>query len=376
MAISIMPVKNHHEEAFSPETIAKLTIFEDYAQAWIPTFVMQGREKEICIFDFFSGPGYDVQGTPGSPVRILMKIREYLYEIFRRNVRVRVFLNEFDSQKFEYLKLSCMEFLKSYPDVSRAISIEYFNEDFSILFDKLLPIISASPSLVYLDQNGVKFLSEEYLKKLEATSKTDFICFVSSSYLWRFGEQNEFQKYLSIDMKEVKNKPFKFINRSLIDALRGMLSPDTDLKLYPFSIKKGSNIHGIIFGASHPRAVEKFLTIAWKQNSINGEANFDIDDEEQDAQLDIFSRTGAIKLSKIDAFQKLVREKIISRSISNNYDLFNFVLAEGHIGKHAADVLREMKRNGEVSFDAKSPFVTYEKVYKSKKKLTYKVVGT
>ena len=38
--------------------IAKLEIFEDYAQAWIPTFVMQAKPV-ICIFDFFAGTGYD-----------------------------------------------------------------------------------------------------------------------------------------------------------------------------------------------------------------------------------------------------------------------------------------------------------------------------
>jgi hypothetical protein len=34
--------KNLHEKPFEETTIAKLEIFEDYAQAWIPTFVMYG----------------------------------------------------------------------------------------------------------------------------------------------------------------------------------------------------------------------------------------------------------------------------------------------------------------------------------------------
>lgn len=47
-----MPYKDLHEDPFDESTIAKLEIFEDYAQAWIPTFVMQGIPT-ICIFDFF-----------------------------------------------------------------------------------------------------------------------------------------------------------------------------------------------------------------------------------------------------------------------------------------------------------------------------------
>jgi hypothetical protein len=38
----IMPHKDLHEDPFDEGAIARLEIFEDYAQAWIPTFVMQG----------------------------------------------------------------------------------------------------------------------------------------------------------------------------------------------------------------------------------------------------------------------------------------------------------------------------------------------
>lgn len=49
--------------------------------------------------------------------------------------------------------------------------------------------------------------------------------------------------------------------------------------LYPFTLKKGTNIYGIIFGASHPRAVDKFLKIVWDKDQVSGEANFDIHDD-------------------------------------------------------------------------------------------------
>jgi len=57
-------------------------IFEDYAQAWIPTFVMS-EFNTICIFDFFAGTGYDKNGEPGSPIRILEKLRNRLGTFFK-----------------------------------------------------------------------------------------------------------------------------------------------------------------------------------------------------------------------------------------------------------------------------------------------------
>ena len=45
-----MGYKDLHDEPFDESTIFKLEIFEDYAQAWIPTFVMQPHISEIHIF--------------------------------------------------------------------------------------------------------------------------------------------------------------------------------------------------------------------------------------------------------------------------------------------------------------------------------------
>lgn len=195
-----------------------------------------------------------------------------------------MFLNEWEPNrreqtKFSYLQKSCNDYLENHSEVKKAIELNLYNEDFETLFPKLLPVIKQYPSLVYLDQNGIKFLSDKYFLELEKTTQTDFLYFVSASYFWRFGDSSEFKVHLDIDMAAAKKDPYKFIHRNIIDQLKKRLPENSKLKLYPFSLKKGANIHGIIFGASHPRAVDKFLSIAWKRNETNGEANFDIDDD-------------------------------------------------------------------------------------------------
>lgn len=362
--------KNLHEKPFDETTIAKLEIFEDYAQAWLPTFVMYG-DPVICIFDFFAGTGYDKNGVPGSPIRILKKVREQIGLIFQKQVKVKVFFNEFDKEKFEQLSASCHDYVKEHPEVGRAIELQLLNEDFEVCFGKLLPIIQKYSSLVYLDQNGIQFLADKYFLALEKTTRTDFLYFVSSSYFWRFGEKDEFKTYVKLDMEEAKKNPYRFIHRSLISQLRENLPWGSKLKLYPFSLKKGANIHGIIFGASHPRAVEKFLGIAWKRNEVNGEANFDIDEDEKKKQLNLFDDK---QPTKIEAFQSRLRENVLNGSILNNFSAFDFTLQEAHIGAHAADELKKMKKEGLIDYDGNSPLVTYENVYKSPRKLQYKIL--
>lgn len=366
-----MAYKDLHDEPFDESTIAKLQMFEDYAQEWIPTFVMQGLPI-ICIFDFFAGTGYDKNDVAGSPIRILEKIKEQITNIFQKGVKIRVYLNEFDRNKYELLKNACANYLEVNKDVERATEIKYFNEDFEELFPKLFPVIRDFPSLVYLDQNGIKFLSEKYFLELEKTKQTDFLYFVSASYFWRFGEKKEFKVHLDIDMDEAKKNPYKFIHRSIIKQLREKLPANTNLKLYPFSLKKGPNIYGIIFGATHRRAVDKFLKVAWNRSPINGEANFDIDDDALKRQGFLF---GNQPLTKIEAFKENVRNKLLAKEIVDNYQLFDFVLEEGHLGRHAAEVLQEMKTKGVISYEGKSPLLTYENVYsKKKRKLSYSIL--
>lgn len=370
-----MAIRDLHDKPFDQGTIAKLEIFEDYAQAWIPTFVMSGRAK-ICIFDFFAGTGYDINNTPGSPIRILQKVKMHLLHIFQKGVKVHIFLNEYEplkktQRKFDLLRKACAEYLEINKDIRRAVEMHYYNEDCEALFPKLLPEMQKFPSLVYLDQNGVKFLSDKYLLPLEQMRETDFLYFVSSSYTWRFADSPEFETHLNFNTTELKQNPYRFIHRSVIGQLKRRLPKETHLKLYPFSIKKGNNIHGIIFGASHPFAVEKFLRISWKKNEMNGEANFDIDEDIKKVQIDLWASK---KLTKLEKFRENVRGKVLSGEITNNFDLFDYVQNEGHIGTQAAEVLREMKQNKEVSYEG-TPLLTYENVYKTKRKVEYKVLA-
>lgn len=368
-----MPAKDLHSEPFDNSTIAKLEIFEDYAQAWIPTFVMQSR-AEIHIFDFFAGTGYDKIGVKGSPIRILDKIKGQLGNIFRKGTKLVLHLNEYQpnksrQDKFNLLQSSCTEYLEDNKDVGRAISLKLYNEPCEELFPKLLKLIRKFPSLVYLDQNGIKFLSDDYLLSLEKCSETDFLYFVSSSYFWRFGDHDAFRLHLNIDIEEAKKDPYKFIHKSVIKQLKRRLPDNTQLRLYPYTLEKGANIHGIIFGASHPRAVDKFLSVAWKRNELNGEANFDIHNDIKPAQMSIFGE----KKSKIEIFEDEVEENVISGALINNRELFQFTLDKGHIGSHSAKKLRELKKAGKVHYDGTSPLVTYDNVFKKNRIIKYEV---
>ena len=206
-----------HQKPFDDATITKLEIFENYAKEWLPTFIMSYPNKDLWIFDFFAGTGYDIVGAPGSPIRILYQIKDQVGNIFKQKTRIRVCFNEFDKSKFECLKASTENFITNNSELERLrnnnlLSIEYRNSDFAELFPKTTSTIQNHPSLLYLDQIGMKFLADNYLLTLAQLPTTDFLYYLSSSYFVRFGDTIPFKTNLKIDMERLKENPYKYIH--------------------------------------------------------------------------------------------------------------------------------------------------------------------
>ncbi|SIT94043.1 three-Cys-motif partner protein TcmP [Pontibacter indicus] len=359
-----MAIIDLHDKPFDEATLAKLDIFEKYTQAWLPTFVMQSTPT-ICIFDLFAGTGYDLNGEPGSPIRILNVIKQYIGHIFTKRVNVRLYLNEFKQGKKRLLEQAVQQYLIENSDVARAISYKIFQQDFNQVYTELLPEIEKYPSLVFLDQNGIKFTNLKNLLALERTRQTDFLFFISSSHVRRFGSTKEFSNHLSIDMEALKSNPYRFIHEDVVKAISNQIPTGSALKLHPFSIKKGTNIHGLVFGAKHPRAVEKFLQIVWKHSPLNGQANFDINDDvvKPALQLDMFATEP--KKNKIDKFKEQLESMLREFKTVTNRQIYLFTLEHGHPLSHATEHLKFLKNNAKkIHFEGVAPKINFKDAYK------------
>lgn len=373
-----MPSKDLHKEPFDEKTITKLDIFEKYIQAWIPVFVMSRWSPILCIFDFFAGTGKDLSGIEGSPLRILSQISLYTENIISENKNIQVFLNEKDSRKYDQLMTICQEYIATSKSLQKLrkekkLEIKFSNEDFDEIFPKYIKKLEKNPSLVLLDQNGVRFLGKKYFIPLTACKQVDFLYFVSSSYFNRFNDRPEFQTALSVSKNRIKEKPYKYIHEIVIEELRKEIPKNSSVRLYPFSIKKNSNIYGLIFGASHILAVDKFLEISWKKNNINGAANFDIDDDTiKGMLLDLF---GNIEYTKIQKFQMDLEMKILKGELKNNKSVYKYTLSCGHIPNHAVEVIKKLRENKRIDYEGKSPLVNYNQIYKHNKLLSYQIIN-
>lgn len=367
-------MKKEFHKAFDEATLTKLNVFEQYFEAWLPTFIMTGKwANPIRVWDFCSGPGYDSLDNEGSPLRILKTIKKFEKEILTKDKSIIVHLNEYNKLKFLDLKENVNNYLLNEfsSKLREKVSVMLYNEDFKELFISKNQELKKGNNFLFIDQFGVKQIDEKIFSRLISYRATDFLFFISSSFFDRFGKA--FSKiFPELDVEKIKKIKREKINDEILNLYRNYIPFENKVKLYPFSIKKKANIYGLIFGAKHIASFDKFLKVAWRENKINGTANYEFEEDINVGQIDLFSCTK--KLNKIERFQLNLEEYINKEKKLTNIEIYLYSLSQGHLGKHAVEKLRELKKKGKIEFiNSQTPNVSY-KAYKSKKEIEIRVI--
>lgn len=343
-----MAASNFHEQAFDEGTQTKLRLFELYAREWLPVFLCIGEPwlRTVHVFDFFSGPGKDAAGTYGSPLKILKQVKEFQAQATYNGVKVVAHFFDDDAEKIEKLVANVTAENLQMENVEYDIRPLSFAEAFKEAAN-ILPSSTAA-KLVLIDQFGVDQVTESVFKTLVVAPQCDFLFFLSSSILHRFRD------HPAIEQKIVRPDDYFHVHRAALDYYRGLLPTGKKYYLAPFSIKKGSNIYGVIFGSAHPRGIDKFLQVAWKNDEISGEANFDIDRdniERHELLLPLF------KPKKINAFESELEKALRSKSIHHERDVIELCFQHGVKRQHAEETLTKLKAERLIDLDFRVPDV-------------------
>jgi len=339
-------MKKFHYAPYTEETLVKLGIFRDYLRSWLPVFINRGKIywHEINIVDFFSGQGCDINNISGSPLIIFEELQPYLELIKEKRIKVNIVLNEKEDDLFERLNNN----IEKHRD-NRSYSVKTENNKFQDLFYSYYDRLSNpnAVSLVFLDQFGIKEIDQKIFKMLVTLKRTDFLFFISSSIANRFGEEESISKHIKLNKNEVERKSYNYIHKIVYQSYKDQIENENYF-LAPFSIKKGANIYGLIFGSHHPLGMQKFLTTAWKYDKVRGEANFDIENELIiENQLDLITENPQIA-NKLELFETSLKKKILNREIVTNKDIYLFTINQACIPKHARKVLKELHKANKI----------------------------
>ncbi len=336
--------KDLHKAAFEESTLVKLAIFRDYLKEWLPVFLAARNVywKKVNVFDFFAGPGKDSIGNNGSPLIIVEELLPHLKNASQRNISVSLHFNENDKAKYDELnnRLVSSDFAEG--QYNKLVE----NLDFKLAFDKWFPKMNDSDSanLLFLDQYGVKHITEEVFRQITALKHTDFLFFISSSTIKRFADHPSIQTYFNVDKAEIDDIPYHQIHRYVLSYYKSLIPSDKPYYLSSFSLRKGSNIYGLIFGSGHPLGMEKFLSTCWAIDPERGEANFDIDNENiSQHQYDLFAEGDGIrKPNKVEVFEQELEELLRNKYFKTTKEIYLHVLSNGFLPRHAKPVIKKL----------------------------------
>ncbi len=202
--------------------------------------------------------------------------------------------------------------------------------------------------LLIIDQCGVDEVSDDVFKQLIRLPTTDFIFFLSSSTL------NRFRDHPAIKQKIQRPDDPYHVHRAVFDYYRNLTLTGDQVFLGQFSIKKRANIYGLIFGSHHPLGIHKFLQVAWKNDEIAGEANFDIERENISAGETLLPFE-EMRPNKIREFEQELETSIRSGKISSEADVIRSCIEAGMTCQHSTPVLKRLKADGIIDCDFRVP---------------------
>ena len=347
-----MPKSDFHDKPYDAGTLSKLGIFELYTQEWIPVFLSaaEPRFEEVHIFDFFSGPGKDSAGIHGSPLRILDQLRRYHRKGLAgwRKVRIVAHLFDRERRKIERLASILQEGGWEIPGVQIYLRPLTFREALDVHQDVLMcPRLA---KLLIIDQYGVDEVSEEIFKRLISLPTTDFIFFLSSSTLHRFRD------HPAIKQKIKRPGDSYDVHRAAFDFYRNLVQPGDQVFLGRFSIKKRSNIYGLVFGSRHPLGIHKFLQVAWANDELAGEANFDIE-RENIGPGELVLPLHEMRPNKIREFEEELEAALKAGRMQSEADVARYCIEAGMTCQHSAPVLKKLKAESVIAFEFRVPDV-------------------
>lgn len=350
-----------NKSEFDEGTKLKLSIFRECFREWYPVFLYNQHISRLFIYDMFAGSGKDTVGNVGSPIILLQEAmgneKQYCSRIRQNNKSVILAFNEKEESKRNELECNIKQEIaqcKTTCQFDTCVfdkACHYAHEDFSDLIqnEKLLSVLNNAKyaKFVLLDQYGFKQINDEVFLKLINAPKTDFIFFIASSFIKRFATLSAVTKYFKQEDISFEETNPKECHRVITNYFRTLIPADKEYYLHSFTIQKGPNYYGLIFGTNHTLGMEKFLRVCWKYDTLAGESNCNINNDFQEGEL--FYQSGTS--SKRQDVSNDIKQKILAKEIANNKDGLRYALKCGCEPKVYVDVIEDLINSKKVSID-------------------------
>jgi len=347
-----------HADAFESGTLIKLDIFYEYLRQCIPVFIKMAQTVTFNYFDFFCGPGLDGAGKKGSPLLALDAVNEYCHSFNYLNTEFNLYYSDENKEKIENLHTNVSKY-KNIENVSFDIKCGCFCDEFEKKYS--LMTRGGAANFIFIDPFGFEVDISMFLR-ISKLCYTDFIMFIPSSFANRFKDHSTIKKYLpGLNLDSIRDSDF--VHTHICEYYRSIVaSKNINCYLTQFSIKKGSNVYGLIFGTGSILGLEKFLNICWQKDPKSGEANFDMyGNIPMNGQLflldDFYSK-------KMMNFKCDLERKILNKELKTNKEVYEYTLFNGFLPRHSREIINKMVKNKQLEYTV---VLSYKSIVKDKK---------
>lgn len=353
-----------NKSEYTEETKLKLNIFRECFREWYPVFLHNPFISRLYVYDMFAGSGKDSAGNYGSPLILLQEARgdkKQHCEFLNKNKKPSVVFgfNEKKTDKSKALQQNIEEELECcktgcYNDSCLfATSYKVGSYDFQELIqNKIVCNILANKSygkFVLLDQYGFKQIDDSVFLKLVNSPKTDFIFFIASSFVKRFHTIPAVSKYFDNNRIKFDEARPKECHRVITNYFRSLIPESKEYYLHSFTIHKGKNYYGLIFGTSHTLGMEKFLKVCWKHDKVAGESNCNINNDFEKGTI-FYNPSVSSKKQQIST---LIKREILNGNISNNIEGLRYALKNGCEPILFVETVEELLEQKKIVIDGK-----------------------
>jgi len=347
---------------------------------WLPVFIHTHWTEEVAIFDFFAGSGTDTNGVLGSPLVLLDEAkgenRKFCGKVKKE---ISFVFNEAKVKKSIELNKNVTNHIANCEKVNKCggciYDVNVLQYEFKSLFEQkpITDVLSSNKvgKFILLDQYGFSQIDDEIFNKLIHYPKTDFIFFITSSFIKRFKEHPSVKAYINTENLNFDESEPKECHRIIADYFRSSVPDNKEYYLHHFSIQKenGGNYYGLIFGSNHSLGMEKFLKVCWQKDQFSGESNFNIDNDYEEDNL-FFNPKNSNKRQKV---KKVLKSMILDGEIKNNIAGLKFTLKQGCEPILFTNVVKELENAKKIS---RSGNLSYSSMSIHKIKQPYNIIIT
>jgi len=345
--------KDINKDQFSGETKLKLQIFTECFKEWFPVFIHNPYIKEVFIYDFFAGSGKDTEGTLGSPLILLNEAKgkdcKYCSQVKEKNKKIFFAFNEKEKAKHALLVENVKEFMSNclfrnceadqcvynYANIKQMEFKEVFqNNTFQTILNN-----NNCGKFILLDQYGFSQVDLEVFLQLVNAPKTDFIFFISSSFIRRFKEHPVIRKYFDTAKINFDESRPKDCHRLIAQYYKDIIPTNKEYYLHHFTIQKGANYWGLIFGTNHSLGMEKFLKVCWSIDKLSGESNCNLNQDFEEGSL-FYTERETVKKQKIELD---IRHKVLIGEISDNISGLKYALKNGCLPELFTSTIKKLE---------------------------------